>query len=787
MHDCSHLRVLDLSTGIAGGYCTKLFADARADVIKVEPVGGDPLRRWSVGGGELVGDGALFRFLHHGKRSVVGAAEDASVVDLLAAADVVVASAEDSSARERAEAWCASHPGLVVASITPFGLTGPYSGRPATHFTIEAEAGSLAIRGRTEMRPFQAGGRIAEWVAGTYAAVAALAYARRSRTAGVGELVDLSIHETMTISGGLFLDMMSSLTGRPDWPRPPRSLETPSIEPTADGWVGFNTNTRQQWEDFCVLIGRPDVLADDELATAGGRMKRWDEWNEIVRAGTTTRTTEDLLAEAGLLRVPAAPLGTGATVSSFPHFVDREVFVDSVDGSFRQPRPPLLVDGVAIGLPGPAPGLGEHDGACFAKRVRTRGEPHGSTAVRPLEGLSVVDLTNWWAGPAGTHMLAILGANVIKIESTRRPDGMRFAGVAGPGTENWWDYGFMFLSANSNKRGVTLDLSDARGKALAERLIRNADVVMENYAPRVVESFGLDWDRVHELNPAAVMVRMPAFGLSGPWRDRVGFAQTMEQMTGMAWVTGHVDDQPRIPRGPCDPNAGMHAVFALLVALEERDETGQGVLIESPMIEGALNSAAEQVIEFSAYGNLIERMGNRSPECAPQGLYECSGDGEALLAISVGGDAQWDALREVLGDPVWARDPELATRAGRHAAHDRIDVELARWAGNRSVTDAVDALVAAGVPAAGLTDTRETALHPHLVARGFYEDLSHPVVGVHPHPTAPFRVGSVERWLDRPAPMLGEHNTEILGGLGLSDAQLDDLAAEGVIGTAPAG
>jgi crotonobetainyl-CoA:carnitine CoA-transferase CaiB-like acyl-CoA transferase len=280
---------------------------------------------------------------------------------------------------------------------------------------------------------------------------------------------------------------------------------------------------------------------------------------------------------------------------------------------------------------------------------------------------------------------------------------------------------------------------------------------------------------------------MPAFGLSGPWRDNTGFAQTMEQMTGLAWVTGYADDQPLIQRGPSDPNAGMHAAFALLVALAERDATGEGQHVEVTMIEAALNAAAEQVVEWGAYGRLLERDGNRAPSAAPQNLYACRGH-ERWLTLSVRTDEQWEGLRAALGYPQWADDPRLSTHAGRRAAHDALDAELAGWAASHDLEAAIDILVSHGVPAGSAYDGRVTSRHPQLSARGFYEPVEHPVVGCHPVPGLPFRFGGVERWLRRPAPTIGQHNREILGGLvGMSSSEIDALEAAEVIGTWPKG
>jgi crotonobetainyl-CoA:carnitine CoA-transferase CaiB-like acyl-CoA transferase len=284
---------------------------------------------------------------------------------------------------------------------------------------------------------------------------------------------------------------------------------------------------------------------------------------------------------------------------------------------------------------------------------------------------------------------------------------------------------------------------------------------------------------------------MPAFGLDGPWRDRTGFAQTMESITGMAWLTGYPDGPPTLVRGACDPVAGMHAVIAALVALDERDRTGRGQFVEVPMVEAALSIAAEQVIEHSATGTVLTRQGNRGPVAAPQGLYPCRQESdeapERWVAIAVASDEQWRALRRVLGDPEWARDDKLDEENGRRSAHDRIDAELSRWTGGQPAEDAVATLVAAGVPAEVVIPSREIAYNPQLRHRRLLEPEEHPVTGRSEIPGLPFRLSRVGRWLRRASPTLGQHNDEILGELGISPADRDRLRAEGVIGETVAG
>ena len=789
MRGLRDLRVVDFSTGIAGAYCTKLLADAGADVIKVEPPGGDPLRRWSATGADPgPEDGALFRFLHHSKRSVVGAPADPEVRELVAGADLVV-SGRGADARA-ALGLPERFPGLVLLSLTPWGTAGPYASRPESDLVIQAECGSIGTRGLPGREPFQVGGRTTEWVGGTYAAVGALAAVRRARATGHGEHVDFSLLEVMNVAASNYVDLFWSLLGRPEARGSMQSVETPSIEPTRDGYVGFCTNSAQQFSDFLLLIERPELREDAALSAVVNRLARLEWWNGVVHDFTRRHTTAEIVERAAALRIPVAPVNDGERVRQHEHLVARGVFAKDPLGSFEHPIAPYLVDGERPPPARRAPRLGEHTARIEPRRREV--VPASGASPLPLAGLRILDLTAWWAGPAATQMLATLGADVIHVESVQRIDGMRSSGGTFQATrERWWEWSFHFLAANSNKRGIALNLADPRGVALAKRLVARCDAVFENFTPRVLDGWGLGWDAIRAANPRCSLVRMPAFGLSGPWRDRTGFAQTMEQLSGLAWLTGHRDDQPRIQRGPCDPLAGMHAAFAFLVALAERDATGRGVHVELPMVEAALNAAAEQLVEFTAYGRLLGRDGNRGPDAAPQGLYACRGhsaDTPRWLALSVASDAHWVALRRALGDPAWARDPALATRAGRRAAHDAIDAELAPNFAAREREAAVDLLVAAGIPAGAVLDPRVAHRHPQLAARGFFEEVAHPEVGTHLTPAAPFRYASVPRWIRRPAPTLGEHSREVLAELlGLAPAELDALEAARVIGTHPEG
>jgi crotonobetainyl-CoA:carnitine CoA-transferase CaiB-like acyl-CoA transferase len=376
-----------------------------------------------------------------------------------------------------------------------------------------------------------------------------------------------------------------------------------------------------------------------------------------------------------------------------------------------------------------------------------------------------------------------MGADVIKVESIQRPDGMRFAGAIQ--RERLWEWSPIFAGVNPGKRDVTLQLDSPEGMTLLERLIRSADVLTENFSARVMDNFGLGWERVRALNPRLIMLRMPAFGLGGPWRDRAGFAMTVEQASGLAWITGY-DDMPLVPRGPCDPIGGMHALFALLLALEHRRRTGEGQLVEVPLVEAALNVAAEQVIEYSAYGRLLVRAANRGPYAAPQGVYRCAGEDDHL-ALAVATDAQWRRLCTLLGSVDWSRDPALESAGGRREAHDEIDARIRSWCSTQSCDEAVQKLVGAGVPAHPLVNGHYLMPNPQLEHRRFFQVMEHPVTGETRYPGLPMSFSGLARHLHTsPPPTLGQHNDEVLGGeLGLSAEELRGLRERKVVGEHP--
>jgi crotonobetainyl-CoA:carnitine CoA-transferase CaiB-like acyl-CoA transferase len=727
------LRVLDRSSSLAGAYCAKLLADLGADVVVAEADGGDARRDDGI-------DGAMWDYLHTSQRSV----SRATARSWESQADVVV--------RDRP----ANTDALVAVTISPFGYGGPDDALNELGFTeevLQARSGALAGHGHMTSTPLTVAGRLGEYVAGACAALAAATAHRRASRTNRPETLDVSILEAMQLT----MLTMPTLFARFPGGRMAafRFVMIPGNEPCRDGnFAGITTNTVAQWKALARAMGRDDIAADPELDTMIGRFMHAKDVCGALNAWTGAHTAAEIEDACTEARVPVAVVGNGKLLLEWEHLREREVYVPQpgrADGALLRPRAPFRMHGVPARTMTPAPGVHEHDSdPPWSTRSAAATEPSATNAIgpKPLAGVKVLDFTAFWAGPFATAWFAAMGADVIKVESVQRPDGMRLAGSTRLGKPEAIECSPLFHASNLDKRAITLDLTRPDGVDLAKRLAARCDVVCENFTPRVIEEFGLDYHVLRAIKADIIMLRLPAFGLTGPWRERPGFAQTMEQLCGMAWATGYEDGPPIIAGGVVDPFVGAHAALALVAALAHHDRTGEGQLVELPMVDVATAATADQVLRYQLTGELGGRRG-------AHGVYRCAGDDS------------WIAIVE-------ARDP-MGTEA------------RAQWCATRSPADAESELVAEGIPACAVVPGYAAVDDRQMAARSYFEPLTHAVVGEQLFPGFPVRFSDgPQRYWQRPAPMLGEHNREVLTAeLGLSDADLERLEADHIIGTAP--
>jgi len=415
----------------------------------------------------------------------------------------------------------------------------------------------------------------------------------------------------------------------------------------------------------------------------------------------------------------------------------------------------------------------------------------------PLEGVRIVDLSMWFAGPMASRLLADMGAEVIKIESLRHIDPWRGPVKPDPRirdrfparieSDRPYNCSAGFNLQNRNKYGITLDLETHQGKDLFKKLVGISDIVLENYSPRVMANFGLDYPVLKEINPQIIMVSLPALGRTGPEKDYVAFGQTIDCMSGMAYRTGYIGEEPMLQSGLSygDPLSGMNAAFASLAALHFRRKSRQGMHIDLSQVEALISFNADAVMDYTMNGRVQERMGNRHPSMAPHGCYRCKGEDEWVV-IAIPSDAAWHRFCQVVGQPSWAEDARFSDVLSRYQHQGELDSLIEAWTLKHDHYEVMDVLQQAGIPAGPVLDAKELVEDPHLDERGLFEMVTHPEAGTHPYIGMYAKLSKTPGSIRLPAPCLGEHNQYVFRELlGLSQEEITGLEEEGIIGTDP--
>ena len=776
----SGYRILQRGSGIALDYCGKLFADFGADVIKLEPPGGDPLRSMPpiVEGGES----GVFAWLNTNKKSVTETAEH--IAALLPGADVLLDGRPARDIGDAHDALKAAHPGLAITAIDWFGHHGPYAGFQGTEAVVRALAGLVSLTGPAEGPPILATECQQGPIAGLAAFVATAAglYGRKQGARSFS----VSIHETAVnvaeYEAAVAWDAGRS-RARPGINRFGRNYPV-GIYQTKKGLIGVTIVTPGQWRSICAMLGMPGLAKEPRFSLNTDRLAASKEIDALFQPVWETRTAEEWFTLALEYRLPMAVVPTMEELLEQEVHRERGAFVPVRigDAAFEAPRLPQYLTLTPPLAGGTAPLAGE-DHPIWS--VPAYGKPAGPAPAGsfPLAGVRIIDLTMGWAGPTAARHLGELGAEIIKVEACQYPDWWRGTDLrASFIAEQKYEKIPWFQLMNRNKLDVTLDLAHPEGVALLKRLVATSHAVIENYSSEVLRKLGLDYSVLKDVRPGLVMASMPAFGSGNAWSDCRAYGSTLEHASGLPTLTGSPDHPPVMNQTAYgDPIGGFNAASALMVALLHQQRTGQGQNIDISQVECMLPLVAPSLIEQSALGFVSPRVGNRHRVSVPHGCFRCEGD-DAWVAIAVCNDAQWRAACGVLGRP----DLASLTAAERRAREDELDALLAAWTAQRPAEDAMNTLQAAGVAAGVSRLPGDLDRDPHLTARGFWHRLDRPFIGMHWQSSAAWREGRDAYPVRRVAPTLGQDNEAILGGmLGLDVAELARLAAADIIGTVP--
>ncbi len=789
-----------------------ILGDLGADVIKVEPPEGCAGRFR----GPMLGDANVplserslqFAAYNRNKRSIVLDPESTTDRGLLLALAVGTDFVLDSGPPGNLARYGLGfdnlrgvNPRIVHVHISPWGADGPAANRPASDLTLSAMGGQAALQGSPERAPVRVTVPQVWRHTGAEAAAAALIAHARMRVTGMAQFVDLSAQCAVTWTTMNAMDAFA-VQGF-DFQRLGSTVQmgTRAVDPVfacADGYlVALPVGPVVE-----ALLGHllAEEIVDDrwvgeDWATLETRRTAGEEVNfspEEIREKLVlyfARHTKAELFELGLeLGITLAPVNTTADLLEFQQLNARGAWTTQTLGNGNRVRAPgafAWPTAEPINLRRPAPRLDEH-GSEIRTELQIR-QPEAAHVTlrpndsgRPFEGLKVVDLTWVIAGPASVRYLADHGAQVVKVESELRPDGLRLLGPQ-RGTQSW-NTSHFYGEFNAGKQCVQLNLKSPEAVEVLRKLIAWADVLVENWAPGALDRLGLGFEACRALNPRLVLVSTSLMGQTGPVKTLAGFGYHAGGMAGFYEVTGWPDLPPHGPWMAYTDVIAPRFIAALVTAsLDYRERTGQGQHIDAAQFEMALQFLAPEIMDTQTSGYVATRLGNRARDAAPQGIYPCAGE-DQWCAIACENDAQWQALCGALGDPDWARDPMLGELAGRLAAHDYVDDQLSDWTRSRTPHEAMDYLCARGVPAGAVQRSEDLARDPQYLHREFHRFHEHPEMGRVPYAGVQYRIPGYEPGPYRHAPLLGEHTETVLRDeLGMTNKEIETLRAAGAL------
>jgi crotonobetainyl-CoA:carnitine CoA-transferase CaiB-like acyl-CoA transferase len=782
----SHIRIVELGD-IPASYAARLLADLGADVIKVEPPGGDPNRLLPPFAGNIEDPERSLTFINANtnKRSIVldlqSSPEDRETFSRLLATTHLFVEATPLGDLEAQgfsdERLKKINPTLVTLSLTPFGRTGPYRHYKGSDAIANACGGFLYGQGDDTKGQCTAPSHLAYQVAASVAAMLGLAGIRHARATGVGQRIDVSLQEALTFTNS---SSVARYTRENRLERRPGSKNYggagTNIYRCKDGrYVHFTTNMPHMWREFAQNWMTDKALAGPEWENSRYRDSHFAEVSKAFANFIGQFTAEEFANEAQRRHLAAAPLNTVGQFVACEQLRSRQWLQEiehPIIGRYTAPGFPMRLSLTPMQIRRPAPLLDQHRNEVLAELEHCTPHSNASTVIadrarKPtLEGLRLADLTQQYAGPLGTAMLAYYGTEVVKIESAVVPSKDRETAA--------------HADMNRAKLGCTINLRHPEGKELFKKLVAVSDVVVDNFSSGVLERLGFSFETLQQINPGMVQVVMPGWGLTGPLKSWVAWGWQLLAYTGIMRLWGYPDSpmETRCKIAWPDRVGAVTMALGVLAALEYQQRTGRGQFIEAGMLEAQGSMMGPAILDFTVNGREWDAMGYREvlgEPYAPYGCYPCRGEDNWII-IACASDEEWQSMVSLIGKSSWAADSKFATKRGRKEHYAELDRNLAQWTRKYTPRQAFrllqEARVAAGIPSSG----EDLYYDIHLRERGHIVETEGQPWGRIMHHGLPGIPSLSAASAARPAPWIGANNDQVFSKiLGLSTEKIDEL------------
>lgn len=814
-------RVLDL-TNEKGWLCGKIFADLGADVIKVEPPEGDPARRK----GPFFGDDpdpekSLFWMAYNtGKRGIALNPDDpedqAKLRGLIETTDFLIESFSPGKMKRLSMDYPdleKINPGLIMASISPFGQTGPRARWKGPDIVPWAMSGYMWMTGEADKAPLRISQPTQAYLhAGAMAAVGCLMAHHYRAMTGLGQHVDISAQQCpswMLTNTYAYWDLMQKNLSRAGVKRHFGESHIKTLWKALDGYISFMFSggvIGAKGQRRVVELMDKDGMAGDWLKaidwdeidafSSNNSEKHLDRITDAFSRFFETKTRAELFEEAVDSGIMLAPVNTVAEVAGHPQLEARDFWTSimhpHLGQSIRFPGPPVRMSETPWRIEAPAPLMGEHNGQVFSeKQIEQRSyegksesgrfQDSQSAEIRPLAGLRVLDLTNTVLGPTTTRYLSDHGATVVKIETMTRPETTRIASPFSGGEPDVNQSGY-FATHNAGKLSVTLNMKMPGAKSVLEKLICWSDVLIESFAPGVMERWGFSYGDVKKINPVIIMASTCLEGQTGPYSAHRGYGQSVSAMAGWFELTGWPDGEPIGPYSAySDFIDWSYLLVSILTALDYRQRTGLGQYIDQSQFESALHFLSPAILDYESNHRVATRIGNRNPYAAPHGAYRCSGE-DRWCVIAATTEEEWERFCRIVDNPALSAEDRFRTLSGRKQHEDELDRHIETWTIAHRAEDVMEKLQAAGVPAGVVQNAEDLFGDPQLNHRGHFASLDHPEMGRYHIATSVFHLSRCDNAPRTPAPLMGEHNERVLKEfLKLDDDEIEALIEQGAL------